>query len=59
MDTIRYHRAMLGLCRQRAKMEGENASFWLEQAAIRERLIILAEWERMLQTSSCDLTKKR
>jgi hypothetical protein len=36
-------------------MEGENASFWLEQAAIRERLIILAEWERMLQTSICDL----
>jgi hypothetical protein len=40
-------------------MEGETASFWLEEAAIRERLIILAEWERMLQTPNCDFTKKR
>jgi hypothetical protein len=43
MDTLQHHRALLGICRQRAQMEGEDASFWLEEAAIRERLIVLAE----------------
>jgi hypothetical protein len=48
MDTTQHHRAMLGICRQRAQMEGENASFWLEEAAIRERLIVLLERMRIL-----------
>jgi hypothetical protein len=43
METIQHHRAMLGICRQRARMEGENAAFWLEEAAIREQLIVIEE----------------
>jgi hypothetical protein len=50
MDTIQHHRALLGICRQRAQMEGENASFWLEEAAIRERLILLQERMQILGT---------
>jgi hypothetical protein len=44
MDTIQHHRALLGICRQRAQMEGENASFWLEEATIRERLEHFPTW---------------
>jgi hypothetical protein len=49
MDTIQHHRALLGICRQRAQMDGENASFWLEEAAIRERLIILEARRQILE----------
>jgi hypothetical protein len=48
MDTLQHHRAMLGICRQRAQMEGEDASFWLEEAEVRERLIVLAERMKIL-----------
>jgi hypothetical protein len=48
MDTIQHDRAMLGNCRQRAQMDGENPSFWLEEAAIRERLIVCEEQLRTL-----------
>ncbi|KJC62777.1 hypothetical protein UP10_00995 [Bradyrhizobium sp. LTSPM299] len=43
MDMIQHYRAMLGICRQRAQMEGENESFWLEEAAILERLLVTTE----------------
>jgi hypothetical protein len=49
MDTIQHHRALLGICRQRAQMDGENASFWLEEAAIREQLIILEARMKILE----------
>jgi hypothetical protein len=50
MDTIQHHRALLGMCRQRAQMDGEDVSFWLEEAAIRERLLLNAERLEMLST---------
>jgi hypothetical protein len=43
MDTIQHYRAMLGICRQRAQMEGENDAFWLEHAAALERLVVTLE----------------
>jgi hypothetical protein len=39
METIQHYRAMLGVCRQRAQMEGESEAFWLEHAATIERLL--------------------
>jgi len=49
MDTVQHHRAMLGICRQRAQMEGESEAFWLEEATIRERLIVLAQMAQSLE----------
>jgi hypothetical protein len=43
MTSIQYHKVMVGFCRQRAQMEGEDVSFWLEQAANHEQLIIAEE----------------
>ena len=48
METIQYYRAMLGICRQRAQMESEGASFWLEEADILEKLITNGERMRAL-----------
>lgn len=48
MDTIQHYRAMLGICRQRAQMEGESESFWLEEAAVLEQLIVNAQRMRAL-----------
>ncbi|GAC1423008.1 MAG: hypothetical protein NVSMB6_24350 [Burkholderiaceae bacterium] len=42
MDEIQHYRAMEAFCRQRAKMEGEDESFWLAEARVLGRLIILA-----------------
>lgn len=39
METTQYYRAMLGFCRQRAKMDGESASFWLGEAGALEQLL--------------------
>jgi hypothetical protein len=52
MDTIQHHRARLGICRQRARMEGENAAFWLEEASIREQLIVIEQRMQMLGIQS-------
>jgi hypothetical protein len=43
METIQHYRAMLGFCRQRAQMEGESETFWLEHAASIERLLVTLE----------------
>jgi hypothetical protein len=51
MDTIQHHRARLGVCRQRAYTQSENASILQEVAAIRERLVVLAELSQMLKAS--------
>jgi hypothetical protein len=48
MDIIQHHRAMLAICRQRAQMEGESEAFWLEQAAILEKLLVTLERLRAL-----------
>ena len=48
MDLIQHHRAMLGICRQRAQMDGESEAFWLEQASILERLLVTLERMRAL-----------
>jgi len=37
-DVVRY-RALEAFCRQRAKMEGEAAAFWLEEAEILAKLV--------------------
>ena len=59
MDTLQHHRAMLGICRQRAQMEGEDASFWLEEADIRERLVVLAELMQILEISKALVNEGR
>ncbi|WP_426615278.1 hypothetical protein [Bradyrhizobium sp. McL0616] len=43
MDSIQHYRALLGICRQRAQMEGESDAFWLDQAAVLERLLVTTE----------------
>lgn len=55
MDRIQHHRALLGICRQRAQIDGENASFWLEEAAIRERLILLEARRQLLERAKASL----
>jgi hypothetical protein len=57
MKTVQYHKAMVGFCRQRAQMAGENASFWLEQAAIHEKLILNEERLNLLAFSKAKLQK--
>ena len=34
MEPLQYYRAMEAFCRQRAKMEGEDESFWLSEAEL-------------------------
>lgn len=34
MEPLQYYRAMEAFCRQRAKMEGEDESFWLTEAEL-------------------------
>jgi len=43
MKSLQYYRAMLGICRQRVQMDGEDVSFWLEETDILEKLITNAE----------------
>jgi hypothetical protein len=55
MDTIQHYRAMLGFCRQRAQMEGENEAFWLEHAATIERLLVTLERMEKIEPVGVDL----
>lgn len=38
MEPLQYYRAMEAFCRQRAKMEGEDESFWLTEAELLAKL---------------------
>jgi len=40
-------------------MEGEDASFWLEEADIRERLVVLAELMQILEISKALVNEGR
>jgi hypothetical protein len=43
MDALTHGKAMEAFCRQRARMEGEVANFWLAEADLwRERVLALA-----------------
>lgn len=55
MDTIQHYRAMLGFCRQRAQMEGENEAFWHGHAATIERLLVKLERFERLNAHGLDL----
>jgi hypothetical protein len=37
MEPLQRYRAMKAFCRQRAKMDGEDAGFWLAEAEVWER----------------------
>jgi hypothetical protein len=39
MEPLQRYRAMAAFCRQRAKMDGEDARFWLGEAESWERLV--------------------
>jgi hypothetical protein len=41
MKDVVLYRALEGFCRQRAQMEGESSSFWLEEADILSRLVTI------------------
>ena len=49
MESLLRYRAMEAFCRQRAKMDGESASFWLAEADVwKSRLMrsVLNPWQR-------------
>jgi hypothetical protein len=48
---------MLAICRQRAQMQDENASLWLEKTYILEELILNEERLNMLAFSRAKLQK--
>ncbi len=50
VDIVRY-RALEAFCRQRAQMEGEGRAFWLEEADILARLIIMESPLKILAAS--------
>jgi len=37
MEPLQRYRAMKAFCRQRSKMDGEDAGFWLAEAEVWER----------------------
>ncbi len=49
-DIVRY-RALEAFCRQRAQMEGEGSAFWLEEADILAKLIIMESRLKILAAS--------
>jgi hypothetical protein len=57
MRTIHHHKAMLGICRERAQAERANASFWHEKASILEQLIANEKRLSLLQFSKEKLKK--
>jgi hypothetical protein len=38
METLQHYRTMEAFCRQRAKMEGEDETFWLTEAELLAKL---------------------
>jgi hypothetical protein len=38
MEQVLHYRAMEAFCRQRAKMDGEDESFWLTEAEVQAKL---------------------
>jgi len=48
MESLQHYRAMEAFCRQRAKMEGEEESFWLTEAELLARLATNAHRMKVL-----------
>jgi len=57
MEPEVHYRAMLGICRQRAKMEGENEAFWLAEAEVLEMLAINAQRQGILASKTVERRK--
>ena len=57
MDEIQHYRAMEAFCRQRAQMEGEDEVFWLAEAKVLARLIILAHRLELLADAKKKATR--
>ena len=59
MEPLQHYRTMEAFCRQRAKMEGEDESFWLTEADLLAMLATNAHRMKVLGITSPDITKIR
>jgi hypothetical protein len=59
MKTLEHYRAMLGICRQRAQMDGEDVSFWLKEAALLEQLLTNANRREQLKIEGQSKPRKQ
>jgi hypothetical protein len=59
MEPLQHYRTMEAFCRQRAKMDGEDESFWLTEAELLAKLATNADRMRVLGKTPPDLAKIR
>jgi hypothetical protein len=59
MEPLQHYHAMESFCRQRAKMEGEDESFWLTEAELLAKLATNAYRMKMLGLDPPDIAEIR
>lgn len=59
MEPLQHRRTKEAFSRQRAKMEGENESFWLTEAQLLAKLATNAHRMKVLGIISPDIAKMR
>jgi len=59
MEPLQHYRTMEAFCRQRAKMEGEDESFWLTEAEQLAKLATNAYRMKVPGLTSPDIAKIR
>jgi hypothetical protein len=57
MERLQHFRAMEALCRQRAKIDGEDQLFWLTEAEMLARLTENAQRMKLLGKTPADDAK--